>query len=67
MACSTCPGSAKPAKAAPTAFARSGMRVTVTSETEVQALMKKNPGYTATRTNIGPMNIVLTLVPRARR
>jgi hypothetical protein len=43
------------------------MRVRVSSESEVQALMKNNPGYAATRTVLGPMNILVTLTPRSTR
>lgn len=43
------------------------MRVTVTSEAEVARIMKDNPGYAATKSYIGPMNIVLTLTPRSTR
>lgn len=67
MACSTCPGSSPPAKAAPQSFARSGMRVRVTNQAEITKLMELNPGYAATQTVIGPMNIMLTLTPRAKR
>lgn len=67
MACSTCPGAVPLAKASPPSFARHGMRVTVTSEAEVARIMKDNPGYAATKSYIGPMNIVLTLTPRSTR
>ncbi|MFA6132467.1 MAG: hypothetical protein WC869_00470 [Phycisphaerae bacterium] len=43
------------------------MRVRVTNQAEITKLMELNPGYAATQTVIGPMNIMLTLTPRAKR
>lgn len=65
MACSTCPGSPAP-QARPTSVSRAGMRVRVNSAAEVAALVKANPGYAVSQTQLGPMNILVVLTPRVK-